>query len=303
MNRHRQLNVPIEIVRTMVAISETGSLSKAAEKLGLSQPAVSSQIKRIQNLLGGPVFTRTANGTTSTPLGKLVLNQARKMLEANDQMLRLGGAADGPQPVRLGISTLFVEQFFLQQNAETLANVVIHADISAGITRGLLEGYIDIGCIYENSEIVESIQAMVVKESHESFVWVRSKDFVLRPGAPIPILTWPGDDLMISTLTRLGLTYKIVFSSPDYHSKLAALEAGIGIAALPGRLIPSTLMQAEEYYLPELPPVKALLCTRPEIDAARTAKLLELLSSRFFAGPLQLGVLKPQVSSRGRVTP
>lgn len=90
---------------------------------------------------------------------------------------------------------------------------------------------------------------------------------------------------MISTLTRLGLTYRIVFSSPDYHSKLAALEAGIGVAALPSRLIPSTLMQAKEYYFPELPPVKALLCARPEIDAARYAKLLELLSSLFFKSP------------------
>src|ERR1700691_4805150 len=51
--RHEYLNVPIEVVRTVVAISETGSLSKAGERLGLSQPAVSGQMKRIQNLLGG----------------------------------------------------------------------------------------------------------------------------------------------------------------------------------------------------------------------------------------------------------
>jgi DNA-binding transcriptional LysR family regulator len=285
MNRHHPLNVPIEIVRTIVAISETGSLSKAAERLGLSQPAVSSQIKRIQHLLGGQVFTRTANGTTPTALGKLVLSQARKMLEANDQMLRLGGSADGPQPVRVGISTLFVKQFFQHQNAETLADVVVHADNSAGISRGLVEGYIDIACTYENAETAEAIRATVVHERLESFVWVRSKDFVLRPGAPIPILTWPGDDLMIASLTRLGMSYKIVFSSPDIHSKLAALEAGIGVSALPARLIPPSLMQAKEYYLPELRPVKALLCARPEIDAARSARLLELLSSLFFKSP------------------
>ena len=90
---------------------------------------------------------------------------------------------------------------------------------------------------------------------------------------------------MIRTLTRRGMTYKIVFSSPDIHSKLAALEAGIGVAALPGRLIPPSLVQAKEYYLPEFPPVKALLCARPEIDAARSAALLKLLSSLFFKSP------------------
>ena len=54
--RYQHLNIPIEIVRTVVAIAETGSLSKAGERLGLSQPAVSSQVKRLQNLIGGAFF-------------------------------------------------------------------------------------------------------------------------------------------------------------------------------------------------------------------------------------------------------
>src|ERR1700735_4743832 len=83
--RHQQLNIPIEIVRTVVAVSETGSLSKAAERLGLSQPAEVSQIKRIQNMVGGALFNKTANGSVPTDLGKLVLNQSRRILEANDQ--------------------------------------------------------------------------------------------------------------------------------------------------------------------------------------------------------------------------
>jgi hypothetical protein len=51
--RYEHLNVPVEIVRTVVAVSETGSFSRAGERLGLSQPAVSAQMRRIQNLLGG----------------------------------------------------------------------------------------------------------------------------------------------------------------------------------------------------------------------------------------------------------
>ncbi len=98
--RYQPLNIPIEIVRTVVAIAETGSLTKAAERLGLSQPAVSSQIKRIQTMVGGNLFTKTVNGTTATQLGKLVLHQARRILEANDQMLRIGGVANLPQPIR-----------------------------------------------------------------------------------------------------------------------------------------------------------------------------------------------------------
>src|SRR6201986_2315617 len=89
--RNQHVNIPIEIVRTVVAISETGSLSKAGERLGLSQPAVSAQVKRLQNLVGGSLFVKTATGTTTTELGKLALQQARRILEANDQLLRLRG--------------------------------------------------------------------------------------------------------------------------------------------------------------------------------------------------------------------
>src|ERR1700743_2328245 len=109
--RHQHINIPIEIVRTVIAISETGSLSKAGERLGLSQPAISSQVKRLQNLGRGSLFVKTAHGTTTTDLGKLALRQARIILEANDQLLRLGGNNIGPQPLRLGLSTLFFRGF------------------------------------------------------------------------------------------------------------------------------------------------------------------------------------------------
>ena len=283
--RYQALNVPIEIVRTIVAISETGSLTKAAERLGISQPTVSSQIKRIQVMVGGALFSMTASGTTATQLGKLVLQQARRILEANDQMLRMCGAADLPRPIRLGLSTLFVREFLGRHTSGKLANVVIQTDNSVGITKGLIDGYIDIAYILENPELTSEISHLIVNETDEEFVWVRARDFVMSPGAPIPILTWPGDDLMIRTLTRHGLAYKIVFNSPDYHAKLAAVEAGIGITAIPRRMIPPPLVWAQEYYLPELPPVKALLCVRSNLDTHLSSGLLSEISSHFFTSP------------------
>src|ERR1700744_1604222 len=110
--RHQHLNIPIEIVRTVVAISETGSLSKAGDRLGLSQPAISAQIKRIQSLVGGSLFVKTANGTTVTELGKLALRQARLILEANDRLLRLAGPTQARQMLRVGLSPLLTDTFY-----------------------------------------------------------------------------------------------------------------------------------------------------------------------------------------------
>jgi DNA-binding transcriptional LysR family regulator len=280
--RHQHLNIPIEIVRTVVAISETGSLSKAAERLGLSQPAVSSQVKRLQSLVGGSLFLKTANGTTTTDLGKLALLQARRILEANDQLLRLGGNNDGPQAIRLGLSTLFVNDFIKRLPAESLGNIFVQADHSTSIGRGLLDGYIDVACIYETRTIEPEVEQMVVDEYNDPLVWVRSKDFVLSFGSPIPIVTWPADDWMISTLTKHGLTFRIVFNAADFHTRLAAVNAGIGFTAVPESLVPADLVKAKEYYLPAMPPAKALLCMRPGVESETAGALIRRLSEMFF---------------------
>jgi DNA-binding transcriptional LysR family regulator len=280
--RHQHLNIPIEIVRTVVAISETGSLSKAGDRLGLSQPAISSQIKRLQSLVGGALFVKTANGTTTTDLGKLALQQARRILEANDQLLRLGGNTDGTQPLRLGLSTLFVQQFIRHQTADTLSDIFVHTDHSVPIAKGLIDGYIDIACIFENVAIEGEIEQLVINRMKYPPVWVRARNFVLSPGAPLPILTWPGDDWMIRTLTRHGVAYKIVFNSPDYHAKLAAVEAGLGLTAVPANMVPPSLVRAREYYLPELPVIEALLCARLGLESEQASALLKQLSAMFF---------------------
>jgi DNA-binding transcriptional LysR family regulator len=132
------------------------------------------------------------------------------------------------------------------------------------------------------------VEQMVVNEARDPLVWIRSKDFVLSPGAPIPILTWPGDDWMIRTLTKHGLSYKIVFNSPDYHAKLAAVEAGIGLTAIPESMVPSHLVRAREYYLPELPPLRAVLCVRLGLETDATSALVKRLSALFFKSPRAL---------------
>src|ERR1700743_3417830 len=140
MFRRPLVNIPIEVIRTAVPIAQPGSLSKAGERLGLSQPAISSQVKRLQSLVGGSLFVKTANGTTTTELGKLALQQARRILEANDQLLRLGGNNNGPQALRLGLSTLFVNAFLKSVTTDTLADIFVQVDHSTVIGRGLIDG-------------------------------------------------------------------------------------------------------------------------------------------------------------------
>ncbi|WP_420079779.1 LysR family transcriptional regulator [Streptomyces sp. JL4002] len=91
----------LKIVR---AVADAGSLTRAATVLGLAQPALSTQLKRVERVLGGMLFVRGREGVRPTALGELVLERARVLLpavcELQEDAVRL--ARQGAQGYRLG---------------------------------------------------------------------------------------------------------------------------------------------------------------------------------------------------------
>lgn len=283
--RYQHLSIPTEIMRSVVGISEAGSITKAAKMLGLSQPAISSQIKRIEQAVGGSIFQKSANGSATTELGKLVLTQARKILEANDQLLLLRGTTSDDTSIRLGLSNVYSQRMLQVMNKAEMANVCIYADNSAEISKGLVDGFIDVGIFLCMVEMPPDSAIEIVAQRDDEVTWVRSKDFTLSPGAPVPLLTWPGQithDLMIQALERKGMVYRIAFSSPDYHARIDAAKAGIGLTILPKRLVPEPLMAANEYYLPPPGTPKIFLCTRTGFRD-KNQKLIDQLQEKLLA--------------------
>jgi len=85
------VNIPTELLRTLVFVVDQRSFTKAAQSLGVTQPAVSAQIKRLQFLLGYELLDKSAPGVSLTPRGEMVVTHARRMLSINDQIAQLGG--------------------------------------------------------------------------------------------------------------------------------------------------------------------------------------------------------------------
>ncbi|HEY8371199.1 MAG TPA: LysR family transcriptional regulator [Pseudonocardiaceae bacterium] len=104
-------HLEIRHLRVLRVIADTGSLTQAAVRLGLTQPALTSQLKRIERMVGGRLFERTRSGVHPTPYGKVVLEAARGVLAGVDHLhslLRhppgttgLAGAAEGVGPERV----------------------------------------------------------------------------------------------------------------------------------------------------------------------------------------------------------
>ena len=63
------INIPTDLLRTFVAVVDLRSFTKAAASLGVTQPAVSAQIKRLQFLIGDDIFDRSTHGVSLTPAG------------------------------------------------------------------------------------------------------------------------------------------------------------------------------------------------------------------------------------------
>jgi DNA-binding transcriptional LysR family regulator len=76
------MDLELRHLKTIRAIADAGSLTRAATALGLAQPALSTQLKRIERALGGALFQRGRDGVRITALGDLVLDRARVVLPA-----------------------------------------------------------------------------------------------------------------------------------------------------------------------------------------------------------------------------
>jgi DNA-binding transcriptional LysR family regulator len=88
------LNKTLELyqLRTLIAVAEDGHLTHAAERLHISQPAVSAHIKALEQILDVKLFERTATGMVLTAAGSVMLERARAVLAAVDELRR--GAAE-----------------------------------------------------------------------------------------------------------------------------------------------------------------------------------------------------------------
>jgi DNA-binding transcriptional LysR family regulator len=82
------MELQVRHLRVICEIAAAGSLNRAASGLGLGQPAISHQLRRIEQLVGGPLFHRDQNGVRPTALGVLVLRRARAIVRTFDELER-----------------------------------------------------------------------------------------------------------------------------------------------------------------------------------------------------------------------
>lgn len=148
------LHLGISHLTTLLAVAETGSLTGAAKRLRLTQPAVSQRLREAERRVGGVLFYREAHGLRPTPAGERLLKAARVIVrELEGAEREAGAAADGmPSTIRVGSRAYTCHHWapeFLLHAREVLPQLDIELmpQVSGDPVDGLLDARIDVAMV------------------------------------------------------------------------------------------------------------------------------------------------------------
>jgi DNA-binding transcriptional LysR family regulator len=291
------LNIPTDLLRTLVAVVDLRSFTKAARSLGVTQPAVSAQIKRLQTLLGYEILDKRAPGVSLTPRGSGVVDHARKLLSINDEILQVASSGAAARTLRVGIpgdyagSRIPATLARFRQRWPDIGFAVC-SGTPDNLVRELKQGDLDV-------VMAVMVEEPAVEPRHlwkRQAVWVHSNATRVDPEGPVPLVSYDEDcacqRVAIVALHQAGRECNFVFTSRSLVSLAAAVRAGFGVMVMPGnRALQNGLLVWNDAPLPELPELYCGIFIR---EGGNRAVIEELAD--YLAADLRADVVTPDTA-------
>jgi DNA-binding transcriptional LysR family regulator len=260
------VNLPTNLLRSFVAIVDTGSMLNASEKVFVTQSALSLQIKRLEELLQQPLFHRDGRRLMLTPAGELMLDYARRVLTLYDEAVVAVTAGEFAGPARIGMVQDFAEMLLsglLGQFAELHPETQIYARVAgtAELLALLERRQLDIVLGFAGSDDRAAVTTAPM-------AWFGKAELVEQAVLPIAVLEPPCRfrEAALRTLEAAGRPYRIAVETPNLTTLRAAVEAGVGVTCR------TRLFAREEPLsldgLPALPHVSCIVQTSATLDTA-----------------------------------
>jgi DNA-binding transcriptional LysR family regulator len=278
-------NIPTELLRTLVAVVDLRSFTKAAQSLGVTQPAVSAQIKRLQSLLGADLLDKSAPGVSLTSAGELVVNYARRLLSINDQILDIAGPRPAAKTLRIGATGDFTASGIAlgltcsRVRRPDLCFEVYNGNIDV-LLRDLREGDADLA-------IWVSQTGPTLGTRHywtEPLVWVNSPSTRIDPSRPVPLVSYGEECLFtrsaMAALSAAGRECELTFIGSSLFGLAAAVAAGFGVMVLPrGRADIPGITIWDDAPLPKLPDIFCGIYVRAGVDVEEREEIAETIAA------------------------
>lgn len=230
----------LDLLRTLVAIAQTGNFSSAASVVHRTPSAVSMQVKRIEELVGRSIIRRGSRSVTLNEHGDMLLAHARRVLALNQSILSKFVEPAETGTVRLGASDHFTEQFLpklLCQFGEVHPGIQV--DVTIENSKEMVDKFrrdqLDIALIDCAGPSYEGMALDVIHQ--EPLVWAGAQQGVAIERIPLPVSVWEeGCDWRRVALEGLEVQqrdYRITFRSAYIAGQRAGVSADLAIAPLP----------------------------------------------------------------------
>jgi DNA-binding transcriptional LysR family regulator len=257
----RATDLDLEGLRAFVAIAETGGFTAAGQLLGRSQSAMSIKIRKLEEVLGRPVFARTSRSLALTRDGELLLTYARRLLALNDETVQRFGESEASGSLRLGVAEYVVPDHLPELLARfrevyPAVDVEVRVAGSAALVAALDKGEIDLAIAKRDDG--ETRGEMIRREP---LLWACGRGFDLDRVDVLPLCVLPAPCIFrsraVAALNAEQRAWRVVYTSDSVNGVVAALRAGLGISAIAeSSLAPDLRLLTEEDGFPKLPDVE-----------------------------------------------
>jgi DNA-binding transcriptional LysR family regulator len=258
-------DLEIDHLRAFAAVAATQGFTAAGETLGLTQSAVSQQVKRLEDAVGRKLLDRTSRSIGLTVHGERFLEYARRMLELNDEAVRkLAGGQSEMEVLRLGVT----EDFVPGQLAAILGSVAkslpgMRPQLSTGLSTRLLESLErgDIDLVLAKREERRSRGGRVIWR--ERLAWIAAEGFAPDQDGPLPLVMLPAPcsyrAVMLAALAAAAWPWREACTAGSILAVRAAVEAGIGVSILGASFLGPGVRELAHPRLPRLPQTEIAL--------------------------------------------
>ncbi|MBN7808930.1 MULTISPECIES: LysR family transcriptional regulator [Agrobacterium] len=170
------MNFSFRQIRYFIAATESGQLSRAAIELNVSQSAVTTAIRQLEDALGITLFSRSSSGVTLTPEGQAFLRHARDIMATVEQAKQVKRNSEGEITGTIRIATTYtVAGYFLMpllarfQRLYPDVEVELMEDVRSGVEASVLKNFVDIGiATTQDSHTTPRLSGIVRKTLHRS---------------------------------------------------------------------------------------------------------------------------------------
>jgi DNA-binding transcriptional LysR family regulator len=260
-------NLDISLLRAFVTVAGTGNMTTAADRLALTQGAISQQIKRLEDVLQTALFDRSQRKLRLTRQGERLLGLSNRFLELNDEIIAemVGPAVGGS--VRFGIPYDLVAPWlpmllpgFAEANPHIEIDLVCAAstELAAQIERGEL----DVAIVEELADVAKG-ECLCV----ERLLWLGGPHGKAHGKRPLPLSIVSQACVFRpaahTALKGAGIDWRVVIENGNMEASMSTVRADLAVTPSLASVVPPDLeVLAAGAGLPELPNFSISLFTR-----------------------------------------